>query len=299
MGTTGLALSGARIGLASDSSSEVVIRKPIPSTGEELPAVGIGSWQRFDVPASDRAGRENCTAVLREFFDLGGGLVDSSPMYGQAQDAIGEALREIGATPTLFSATKVWTEGRKAGIDQMEEAMRLWGIDRFDLIQVHNLVDWSTHLAWLNDWKAEDRVRYTGITTSHGSRHSAVEKLMRSESFEFVQFTYSLANLKAEEHLLPLAQERQIAVIVNRAFEGGNLFGRVRGKPLPDFAAEFDCKSWAQYFLKFVISHPAVTCVIPATSNLKHLEDNMGAMRGRLPNADQRDEMIRYYEALS
>ena len=288
-------MGGARLSPA----SEALIRKQIPSTGEELPAVGIGSWQRFDVPASDRAGRENCTAVLREFFRLGGGLVDSSPMYGQAQAAIGEALRQIGATPSLFSATKVWTDGRQAGIAQMEEAMRLWGIDRFDLIQVHNLVDWSTHLSWLSDWKAEDRVRYTGITTSHGSRHSEVEKLMKTESFEFVQFTYSLANRKAEARLLPLAQERQIAVIVNRAFEGGNLFGRVRGKPLPDFAAELDCKTWAQYFLKFVISHPAVTCVIPATSDLKHLEDNMAAMRGRLPDAAQRDEMVRYYESLS
>jgi diketogulonate reductase-like aldo/keto reductase len=225
-------------------------------------------------------------------------MVDSSPMYGQAQDAIGEALREIGETPTLFSATKVWTEGRQAGIEQMEEAMRLWGINRFDLIQVHNLVDWSTQLPWLYDWQAADRVRYTGITTSHGSRHSEMEKLMRSESFEFVQFTYSLANRQAEQRLLPLAQEQKKAVIVNRAFEGGNMFSKVRGKPLPDFAAELDCNSWAQYFLKFVISHPAVTCVIPATSDLKHLEDNMDAMRGRLPNADQREEMVRYFNSL-
>jgi aryl-alcohol dehydrogenase-like predicted oxidoreductase len=180
----------------------------------------------------------------------------------------------------------------------MEEAMRLWGINRFDLIQVHNLVDWSTQLPWLYDWQAADRVRYTGITTSHGSRHSEMEQLMRSESFEFVQFTYSLANRQAEQRLLPLAQEQQKAVIVNRAFEGGNMFSKVRGKPLPDFAAELDCNSWAQYFLKFVISHPAVTCVIPATSDLKHLEDNMGAMRGRLPNADQREEMVRYFNSI-
>ena len=295
LGVAGVALGGAGISWASDE----LIRKPIPSSGELLPTVGIGSWQRFDVPASDTAGRENCTAILRKFFDLGGGLVDSSPMYGHAQDAIGQALREIGDTPTLFSATKVWTSGREAGIRQMQEAMTLWGVERFDLLQIHNLVDWATHLQWLTRWKEEGRVRYTGITTSHGSRHSEFVELMRNQPFDFVQFTYSLSNRRAETELLPLAIERKKAVIINRAFEGGNLFRAVRGKPLPDFASEFDCETWAQYFLKFVISHPAVTCVIPATSKLDHLEDNMGAMRGRLPDADQRAEMIRYYESIA
>lgn len=295
VGAAGVALGGARLGRASDA----LIRKPIPSTGEPLPAIGLGSWQSFDVPPSDRAGRENCTAIVREFLDLGGGMIDSSPMYGHAQDVIGGALREIGETPTLFSATKVWTTGRQAGIAQMEEAMRAWGVDRFDLLQVHNLVDWSTHLEWLSDWKAQGRVRYIGITTSHGSRHDQFADLMRDQPFDFVQFTYSLTNRQAENSLLPLASEQRKAVIINRAFEGGGLFRRVRGRPLPDFAADFDCTSWAQYFLKFVISHPAVTCVIPATSKMHHLEDNMKAMRGRLPDADQRAEMIRYFDSLT
>lgn len=295
VGVAGLALGGAGVTFASDA----LIRKPIPSTDETLPAVGIGSWQSFDVPASDTSGRENCTAILRRFFELGGGMVDSSPMYGHAQELIGQARREIGDTPSLFSATKVWTSGREAGIDQMEEAMRLWGVDRFDLLQVHNLVDWATHLKWLNAWKESGRVRYTGITTSHGSRHGQVADLLRDESFDFVQLTYSLSNRQAESRLLPLAEEHGKAVIINRAFEGGNLFSRVRGQPLPDFAADFGCDSWAQFFLKFVISHPAVTCVIPATSKMHHLEDNMGAMRGRLPDADERAEMIRYYDSLS
>lgn len=295
VGAAGLALSSTGITVA----SEPIIRKPIPSSGEQLPAVGIGSWQSFDVPPSDAAGRENCTAVLRTFFELGGGMVDSSPMYGHAQDAIGQALREIGDTPSLFSATKVWTSGREAGIAQIEEALRLWGAERFDLLQVHNLVDWSTHLRWLDDWKEQGRVRYTGITTSHGSRHGQVADLLRDENFDFVQLTYSLSNRQAESRLLPLAQEHGKAVIINRGFEGGSLFGRVRGQPLPGFAADFGCESWAQYFLKFVISHPAVTCVIPATSKLQHLEDNMGALRGRLPDADERAEMIRYFDSQS
>lgn len=295
LGAAGLVAGGAGFGQA----SEPLIRKSIPSSGEALPAVGLGSWQSFDISRSDRAGREACAAIVREFLSLGGGMIDSSPMYGNSQDVIGQALREIGDAPSLFSATKVWTTGRSEGIAQMNDAMRLWGVDRFDLLQVHNLLDWETHLAWLNDWKAQGKVRYTGITTSHGSRHSQVSRLMRLEDFDFVQFTYSIESREAERELLPLAVEREKAVIINRAFEGGGMFRRTRGRPLPDFAAAFGCTSWAQYFLKFVISHPAVTCVIPATTSLHHLQDNMQAMRGRLPDADEREEMVRYFEGLS
>lgn len=295
VGVAGLAMGGAGLAVASGG----LIRKKIPSSGEAIPAVGMGSWQSFDIPASDRAGRNICTAVVSEFLALGGGMIDSSPMYGHAQDAIGGALREIGDTPTLFSATKVWTSGRDAGIAQMEDAARLWGVERFDLLQVHNLVDWGTHLDWLNDWKDRGRVRYTGITTSHGSRHSQVGKLIRERPFDFVQFTYNIANREAEQDLLPQAAEHGKAVIINRAFEGGSLFRRVGNRPLPDFAADFGCGSWAQFFLKFVISHPAVTCVIPATSKLNHLRDNMQAMRGRLPSGDERAEMIRHFESLA
>ncbi len=295
VGAATLALGSRSLALAEGA----LVRKPVPSSGELLPAVGIGSWQSFDVPRSDRPGRANCTEVLQRFFALGGAVVDSSPMYGNAQDAIGEALRALGPTPALFSATKVWTTGRQAGISQMEDALMLWGVDRFDLLQVHNLVDWETHFAWLDEWKQEGRVRYTGITTSHGSRHAQVEQLLRERLFDFVQFTYSLENRAAETRLLPASAEHGKAVIINRAFEGGNLFRRVRGKPLPDFAAEIDCETWAQYFLKFVISHPAVTCVIPATSKPHHLEDNMGAMRGRLPDAAMRAEMVRHYDSIA
>ena len=236
---------------------------------------------------------------MRAFLRLGGGMVDSSPMYGHAQETIGHALAAIGQAPALFSATKVWTSGRQEGISQMEEALRLWGLERFDLLQVHNLVDWQTHLEWLDGWKQMGRVRYTGVTTSHGSRHGQVSDLLRKEYFDFVQFTYSITSRAAERRLLPLARDNGKAVIINRAFEGGNLFRQVNGKPLPDFAADIDCKSWAQYFLKFVISHPAVTCVIPATSKMHHLEDNMGAMTGQLPDAAMRAEMVRYFESVT
>ncbi|HKJ17612.1 MAG TPA: aldo/keto reductase [Xanthomonadales bacterium] len=294
MAAAGVALTG--LGSAAANS---LIRKTIPSSGETLPAVGLGSWQRFDVGPGDQAGREACTEIMRNFLRLGGGMVDSSPMYGHAQDVIGHTLGEIGETPTLFSATKVWTSGRDEGIRQMEEALRLWRLERFDLLQVHNLVDWQTHLQWLDIWKQEGRVRYTGITTSHGSRHGQVEDLLKQETFDFVQFTYSITSREAEQRLLPAANDNAKAVIINRAFEGGNLFRQVAGKPLPDFAAEIDCESWAQYFLKFVISHPAVTCVIPATSKMRHLEDNMAAMTGRLPDAGQRTEMVRYFESIT
>lgn len=302
MGAAGLVLGGVNRTFANTlgaTSGNNLIRKPIPASGELLPAVGLGSWQSFDVAPGDSAGRNTTTDILRGFFEHGGGMVDSSPMYGQAQDAIGQGLREIGDVPGLFSATKVWTSGREEGIRQMEEALQLWGLDQFDLLQVHNLVDWQTHLEWLADWKESGRVRYTGITTSHGSRHSQVADLLRNQTFDFVQLTYSMTSRQAERQLLPLAQDNGKAVIINRAFEGGNLFRQVSGKPLPDFAADIDCASWAQYFLKWVISHPAVTCVIPATSRLRHLDDNMAAMLGRLPDADQRIEMVRYFESVT
>ena len=295
LGAAGLVIGAAGSVLASDTR----IRKPIPSSGELIPAVGIGTWQRLDVPPGDEVGRQNATQILRAFFKLGGSMVDSSPMYGHAQDAIGQALREIGGEPGLFSATKVWTAGRQAGMAQMEEAFRLWGVDRFDLLQIHNLVDWQTHLPWLQDWKSQGRVRYLGITTSHGQQHAEFSRILRDQPIDFAQFTYSIMNRTAEDRLLPLAAEHGKAVIINRAFEGGGAFRRVSGKPLPDFAQEMDCGSWAQFFLKFVISHPAVTCVIPATDKLHHLEDNMAALKGRLPDAQMREEMIRYFERIT
>jgi len=251
----------------------------------------MGTWLTFDV-GDDADARAARAGVLQAFFDQGGALVDSSPMYGSAQEVVGDALTRVRGREALFSATKVWTLGRAAGIRQMEEAHRLWGVARFDLLQVHNLLDWEAHLATLKAWKVEGRVRHIGVTTSHGRRHDDLERLMRSEPLDFVQFTYNVADREAERRLLPLAAERGIAVIANRPFQGGALFGRVRGRPLPGWAAEIDCANWAQLLLKFVVSHPAVTCAIPATSRVGHMLENMGAGFGRLPDAALRRRIV-------
>jgi diketogulonate reductase-like aldo/keto reductase len=277
-----VALAGPRVSAASPQA----IRKPVPSSGERLPVIGMGSWLTFDVGDNIRA-RAVRTQVLQTFFDHGGALIDSSPMYGSSQEVIGHALAQVRNKSALFSATKVWILGKGFGIRQMEDAGRLWGVPRFDLMQVHNLLDWETHLETLKAWKAEGRVRYIGVTTSHGRRHDDMAQVMRSEPLDFVQFTYNILDREAERRLLPLAAERGIAVIVNRPFQRGSLFGRVRGKPLPPWAAEFDCANWAQYLLKFVVSHPAVTCAIPATSRVDHMVENMGAGLGR--SARRRD----------
>jgi len=273
------------------------IRKPIPSSGERLPVIGMGSWLTFDVGDNVRA-RAVRTQVLQAFFDNGGALIDSSPMYGSSQEVIGHALAQVRNRSALFAATKVWILGKGFGIRQMEDARRLWGVPRFDLMQVHNLLDWQTHLETLKAWKAEGRVRYIGVTTSHGRRHDEMAHVMQAEPLDFVQFTYNILDREAEQGLLPLAAERGIAVIVNRPFQRGSLFGRLRGKPLPPWAAEFDCANWAQYLLKFVVSHPAVTCAIPATSRVDHMVENMGAGLGRLPDAAMRRRMVAHFESL-
>jgi diketogulonate reductase-like aldo/keto reductase len=273
------------------------IRKPIPSSGEQLPVIGMGTWLTFDVGDNARA-RAVRTQVLQAFFDHGGALIDSSPMYGSSQEVIGHGLAQVRNREALFSATKVWIYGRSLGIRQMEDARRLWGVPRFDLMQVHNLLDWETHLETLKAWKADGRVRYIGLTTSHGRRHDDMARLMKAEPLDFVQFTYNVLDREAEQRLLPLAAERGIAVIVNRPFQRGALFSRVRGSPLPPWAAEFDCSNWAQYLLKFIVSHPAVTCAIPATSRVDHMLENMGAGFGRLPDPALRRRMIAHFERL-
>jgi diketogulonate reductase-like aldo/keto reductase len=288
-----LALAGPQFAAAASQA----IRKPIPSSGERLPVIGMGSWLTFDVGDNVRA-RAVRTQVLQAFFDHGGALIDSSPMYGSSQEVIGHALAQVRNRSALFAATKVWILGKGFGIRQMEDARRLWGVPRFDLMQVHNLLDWETHLETLKAWKAEGRVRYIGVTTSHGRRHDDMAQVMQSEPLDFVQFTYNILDREAEQRLLPLAAERGIAVIVNRPFQRGSLFGRVRGKPLPPWAAEFDCRNWAQYLLKFVVSHPAVTCAIPATSRVDHMVENMGAGLGRLPDAAMRRRMVAHFESL-
>ncbi|HSD44352.1 MAG TPA: aldo/keto reductase [Burkholderiales bacterium] len=273
------------------------IRRPIPASGELLPAIGLGTWITFDA-GSDPRRRDALAPVLQAFFERGGTLIDSSPMYGSAEAVIGALLPRMLGRPVPFAATKVWIVGRGAGIGQMEASRRLWGVPRFDLMQIHNMVDWPAHLKTLKAWKAEGRVRYIGITTSHGRRHAEMEKAIATEPFDFVQFTYNFADREAERRLLPLAAERGVAVIANRPFDGGNLFARVQGRPLPPWARDFDCATWAAFFLKFVVSHPAVTCAIPATSQAPHMLENMGALYGRLPDAATRERMIRHFEAL-
>lgn len=295
-----LAASGAAfLGMAAGRAGAVpqeVIRRPIPSSGEAIPAIGLGTWIAFDV-GDDSAARKRCRVVLQTFFDRGGTVIDSSPMYGSAEEVVGNLLPRIRPPAPPFCATKVWTSGQEAGASQMERSRALWGVQRFDLMQVHNLVDWESHLETLKRWKAEGRVRYVGITTSHGLRHAEFARVMAQEPLDFVQFTYSIAARRAEARLLPLAAERRIAVIANRPFDGGGLFRRVRSRPLPPFAREIGCESWAQYFLKFIISHPAVTCAIPATSRLEHLTDNMGALTGPLPDAELRRRMAVHLES--
>jgi diketogulonate reductase-like aldo/keto reductase len=265
-----------------------ILERAVPASGERIPAVGMGTWLTFDVAPG--AERESRLAVLREFFAGGGTLLDSSPMYGYAEAVLGELVPK--ASPAkVFNATKVWTPTRILGVKQMEESFKLWRVPRFDLMQIHNMLDWETHLATLKQWKAAGRVRYIGITTSHGRRHEALAAAMKRERFDFVQFSYSFADRDAEKVLLPLAAERGAAVIVNRPFDGGDLFGAVKGKPLPGWAREIDCANWAQVFLKFVISHPAVTCAIPATTNPAHMREDIGALRGPMPDAGLRRRM--------
>ena len=286
------------LGTGQAAPNPVAIKKAIPASGEKLPVIGMGSWLTFDVGA-DEAARATRVQVMQAFFDQGGALIDSSPMYGSSQEVIGHGLRQIRNKGALFAATKVWIYGQWLGIKQMEAARELWGVPRFDLMQIHNMLDWRSHLQTLKAWKAEGRIRYIGITTSHGRRHEELERALAKEPFDFVQFTYNLADRDVEQRLLPLAAERGIAVIINRPFDGGALFDTVRGKPLPAWAAEFDCANWAQFFLKFIVSHPAVTCAIPATSRVPHMLENMGAGFGRLPDAVTRQRMLAYYAKLA
>ena len=275
----------------------LLIQRPIPSSGELIPVMGMGTSRTFDT-AGDAQSLAKLAEVMQAFFSGQGSVIDSSPMYGSAEFRVGDVLRAMEKPPKLFAATKVWTTGREQGIAQMEESARRMNVQHFDLIAVHNLKDWETHLATLKAWKAEGKVRYIGITTSHGRDHDQFLEVMRSEPLDFVQFSYNMQDRAAEQALLPLAQERGIATMINRPYQRGALFGKTRGAELPDLAAELDCSTWGQFFLKFVVSHPAVTCAIPATSKAKHMKDNMLAGRGRLPTMKQRIQMIKYFESL-
>lgn len=279
------------------AQSRKAIRKAIPSSGELLPVIGMGSSRTFDV-GDEPEEREPLQKVLQAFFDDGGSLIDSSPMYGLSEKVIGDLLVKIDNTNKLFSATKVWIDGKEEGIRQMNNSMKLWGVNKFDLMQIHNLRDWEIHLDTLKQWKADGKIRYIGITTSHGRFHDELETILKNEPFEFVQLSYSIANRDVEQRLLPIAREKGIAVLVNRPYQRGSLFRAVKGHKLPDWAKEFDCESWGQFFLKFIVSHPAVTCVIPATSKTRHMVDNMQAGFGRLPDEKNRSRMLDYFKSL-
>jgi diketogulonate reductase-like aldo/keto reductase len=285
-----LMAAAAAAGPASAGAAAPMLQRPIPSSGEAIPAIGLGTWRTFDVGGSP-AERAPLEEVLQRFVALGGQVVDSSPMYGAAESVLGDLGAALAVTDRLFLATKVWTSGREAGVAQMEQSFQRLRVRRLDLMQVHNLLDWRTHLRALRAWKQAGRIRYLGVTHYTASAYDELERVLRSEPLDFVQVNYSLGEREAERRILPLARERGIAVLVNRPFSEGGLFRRVRGQALPAWAAEVGCASWAQIFLKWILAHPAVTCVIPATSRPQHVLDNMTAGTGVLPDAATRDRM--------
>lgn len=292
-----MSASAALVSAGRARAKAPILLKTIPSTGETVPALGMGSWLTFDV-GGDLAARQVREDVLRAFFEAGGRLIDSSPMYGTSQAVIGDALEALRRTNDCFAADKVWTPGGENGPAQIERTRARWGVKQFDLLQVHNLVSWRDHLKTLFAMKAEGRLRYVGVTSYAGLRYSEIEAIMKSEPIDFVQITYNIADREAEDRLLPLAQERKIAVIANRPFREGGLFSYVEGKSLPDFSAEIGVAGWAQFMLKFVISHPALTCAIPATRRADHMRENMASLIGPPPDAAMRRKMAEAFDAL-
>jgi len=274
-----------------------MLTRPIPASEEPLPIVGLGTWQTFDV-GDDRAALDQRREVLRVLFEAGGTAIDSSPMYGRAEEVVGTLLSEMGMRDKAFLATKVWTSGEAAGIRQMQASSAKMRAPRIDLMQIHNLVDWRTHLRTLRAWKEQRKFRYIGITHYTDPALDELAAVIRAEPIDFVQFGYSIASRAAEARLLPLAVERGVAVLVNQPFDSGALFGQVRGKALPEWASEVDCASWSQFFLKFILGHPAVTCVIPGTARPDHARDNVAAGAGRLPDAAQRRRMAQFWERI-
>jgi aryl-alcohol dehydrogenase-like predicted oxidoreductase len=283
--------------LEAKTESTTMLTRAIPSSGEKLPVIGLGTWQAFDADLT-ADNRRQLEEVLSLFVKLGGRVIDSSPMYGRAEEVIGELTAGLGLRDKVFLATKVWTRGKESGIKSMERSTSLLRAKRIDLMEVHNLVDVETQLATLREWKAQGRIRYLGITHYEAGAFADVERIMRSEKLDFVQINYSLMEREAEERILPRAEERGVAVIVNRPFGGGDLFSRTRSKPLPDWAAEFGCHSWAQFFLKWIVANSAVTCAIPATNKPRHLEDNMNGGIGRLPDTKTRQRMVELVSSL-
>ena len=267
-----------------------MLTRPIPSSGVQVPVIGVGTWRGFDV-GGDAAARAQLTGVLQALFEAGGRVIDSSPMYGSSEEVAGDLLAALTAHDRAFVATKVWTEGRQAGITQMEASMRKLRDERIELMQIHNLLDWRTHLDTLRAWKRDGRIQHLGITHYRDDAHDQLEAVIRAEAIDAVQLNYSIDNRAAEQRLLPLAADRGVAVLVNLPFGGGGLLKRLQARPLPAWAAEIGCRSWAQILLKFVVSHPAVTCAIPGTSRPEHMRENAEAGSGVLPDAALRRRM--------
>jgi diketogulonate reductase-like aldo/keto reductase len=283
--------AGAAASRGEAMSTRAMIARPIPSSGEAMPMIGLGTWQTFDV-GGDAKARRPLRQVVRLLIDAGGRMIDSSPMYGRAEAVTGDLVAELGVRQKTFLATKVWTTGRERGIEQMRRSAALLRSDVVDLMQIHNLVDWKTQLATLREMKERGRIRYIGITHYTESALAELARILDSEpGIDFVQLPYSIESRAAEARLLPVAEARRVAVIVNRPFEEGALFRRAKGRALPDWAGEIGCASWAQFFLKYLIGHPAVTCVIPATSDPRHMEDDLAAGFGALPDERQRRRM--------
>ncbi len=294
-GTAGAALA-PHVALAASSGMK---KKAIPASGEQIPVIGMGTWRTFNV-GDDEQLRLDRTRVLEAFFEHGGGMVDCSPMYGSAAAVMGFALDRLGYPDGLFSAEKVWTEDEGKTREQVEEQEQLWGIETFDLMQVHNLVAWEAHLEKLQQMKADGEIRYVGITTSSGRRHDQFERIMENHDLDFVQLTYNITHRRVEERLLPLAEEKNIAVIANRPYDAGPLIRDLKARhSVPDWAVdEFDCQGWADFLLKYLVSHPAVTCAIPATSSVEHMHENMRAGTGPMPTPELRQRMIEHVESL-
>jgi diketogulonate reductase-like aldo/keto reductase len=291
------AAAAALAPLRSEAQEGALHAKPIPSTGEPLPVIGLGTWITFNV-GKDIEARDRCTEVMGAFFAVGGSLIDSSPMYGSSQEVIGYGLGKLNRRTSVFSADKVWISSPAAGPRQIATSRRNWGVSRFDLLQVHNLLSWESHLNMLFEKKAAGEVRYVGITTSEGRRHGEVERIIREHPLDFVQVTYNVVDREVESRILPLARERGIGVVVNRPFQEGALLKRLAKYRVPAWASEIDCKSWAQLVLKFIVSHRAVTCAIPATTRVDHVQENMEAALGGLPDEAMRARIVAHVAAL-
>ncbi len=294
-------IAGGALASALPSRADEPVRtmatRPVPGSREAVPVIGMGSSNTFDVGVSDEE-RAPLGDVLRALAEAGGRVIDTSPMYGRAEQTIGDLVAALGLRPRLWFATKVWTRGREAGERQIEESFRRLRTDRLELLQIHNLLDWREHLPTIRSLQQQEKVRYSGITHYRADAHAELERVLGAERFDWVQFNYSLAEREAEQRLLPFCMDRGVAVMINRPFADGALFARVRDKPLPPWAAEVGCSSWAQYFLRFAISHPAVTCAIPATSKPHHMRDNAAAGAAPLPDEQQRRRMAEYFQAL-